>query len=328
MTAGALHRLADQAIESDVGGRRVDLVAASELDHIGDQRAELLGSRIEPDEDAAALGRRQVLVLAQDLDVRAQARDRRAELVGGVGDELALGADRVGERSARRLEGGQHRVEARRQPPDLVLAPRVDPAAQVPGLADVLRGLGQLGDRRDRAGRETPRQQCREGDSAEDHEHQHDAQVREHVVGALERAGDLQRAAVGEADGDHAHVLAADVGVGELLAGAARGDLARVAVDRDLAARRRGVVGHPRGAEALEEDRARGTELRRPVRGHEHVLRDRAGGRRRADLGSERARLRGLGAERVVGLPAELAAHGEVDDDRGEADRERHRRGG
>ena len=50
--------------------------------------------------------------LLQHLDVRAQARDGRAELVRGVGDELALGVHRGVQRVHRALERVEHRVEA------------------------------------------------------------------------------------------------------------------------------------------------------------------------------------------------------------------------
>ena len=60
-------------------------------------------------EQPLALARRQLPVAREHLDVRAQARQRRAQLVRGVRDELPL-------RGARRLlERREHRVEAARE---------------------------------------------------------------------------------------------------------------------------------------------------------------------------------------------------------------------
>ena len=117
-------------------------VAAGELDQVADQRAQLL-ALLDARRRAAARARprSRLLVREQHLDVRAQARDRRAQLVGGVGDQLALGPDRLVERVARVLEPLEHRVEARRELADLVVGVDVDPAREVLGLADVLRGL-------------------------------------------------------------------------------------------------------------------------------------------------------------------------------------------
>ena len=59
--------------------------------------------------------RRQRLVAGEHLDVRAQARQRRPQLVRRVGDELPLRARRV-------LERAEHRVERRGEPRELVVA--------------------------------------------------------------------------------------------------------------------------------------------------------------------------------------------------------------
>ena len=77
----------------------------------------------------------------QDLDVRAQAGDGGAQLVRGVGDELALGVHGCVERAHRPLERVEHRVEAAGQAPDLVFACGLDAPAEVLGERDVLGGL-------------------------------------------------------------------------------------------------------------------------------------------------------------------------------------------
>ncbi len=70
----------------------------------------------------------------------------RAQLVRGVGDELALGVHGGVERGHRDLERVEHRVEADRQAPDLVIARRRDASGQVLGLGDVLGRAGQAPD--------------------------------------------------------------------------------------------------------------------------------------------------------------------------------------
>ena len=76
----------------------------------------------------AIVSRALVGVVAEKLEVAADDRDRRAELVPGVVDERALGRER-------RLEPVEHGVERAGQVGDLVPAVDLDPAGQV-GLAD------------------------------------------------------------------------------------------------------------------------------------------------------------------------------------------------
>ena len=72
------------------------------------------------------------LPLAQEVDVRAHRGQRRAQLVRRVGDESPLAADRL-------LERGEHRVEARREPAELVAALALDALREVPGRGDTSR---------------------------------------------------------------------------------------------------------------------------------------------------------------------------------------------
>ena len=74
---------------------------------------------------AAARARRRRAGLGQHLDVGAQRGDRRAQLVRGVGHELALGGDRA-------LQRVEHRVEAGRELADLVVARRPRSGARGP----------------------------------------------------------------------------------------------------------------------------------------------------------------------------------------------------
>ena len=73
--------------------------------------------------------------LGEQVEVGAQRRQRGAQLVPGVGDELALPVARGGQR-------GQHRVERARQPGDLVVALDLD-RVELLGAGDVLGGVGQ-----------------------------------------------------------------------------------------------------------------------------------------------------------------------------------------
>ncbi len=109
--------LGDEIVEAHVLALAPRLVAARELDQVGDEHAELGRLLLDVLQQPRALVGRQRLGLGQHLDVRAQAGDRRAQLVRGVGDELALGGDRA-------LERVEHRVEVLGQLADLVVARR------------------------------------------------------------------------------------------------------------------------------------------------------------------------------------------------------------
>jgi hypothetical protein len=139
---GALERLGHELVEADrlvrLGG-----LAAREIDEVVGEAGQLRGLRGGAIEQRAATLARDVGVVAQDLDVRAQAGDRRTQLVRRVGDELALDAHRLGERV-------EHCVEARGQAGDLVVAVDLDAAREVAGLRDVVGGGGELAQRRDR----------------------------------------------------------------------------------------------------------------------------------------------------------------------------------
>ena len=93
-----------------------------------------------------ALGRRQPVGVAEHLDVRPQAGDRRAQLVAGVGHQVALGLGRA----LQRVQGG---VVAARQPGQLVVADHLHPLAQVGVLAQALGARGEAADRHQRGAR-------------------------------------------------------------------------------------------------------------------------------------------------------------------------------
>ena len=77
------------------------LLPAGQLDHVADQRGQLveLLDHVRS-QRGAVLGREEVLV-AHQLEVGPDGGDRRAQLVRGIGDEVALGLHRTLERVER-----------------------------------------------------------------------------------------------------------------------------------------------------------------------------------------------------------------------------------
>lgn len=101
------------------------------------------------------------MVLARDIEQGLRYRQRSAQLVGGVGREALLLGDL-------RFEPAEHRVEAVRQLPDLVLpTTHRDPVRERPGR----RHPGRLGDAIERG--EHPAGQKPPPDEADDEQHGH-----------------------------------------------------------------------------------------------------------------------------------------------------------
>ena len=124
----------DQPVEPHVLDRgRVGLLVAGELDEVADERGQLLELRDHVGAQPLAVAGVRRPAAGQHLEVRAQRGERRAQLVRGVGDELAL-------RALRALERLEHGVEGAREPRDLVVAVRLDPAREVARGGDVLGG--------------------------------------------------------------------------------------------------------------------------------------------------------------------------------------------
>ena len=129
--------------------------------------------------------------LLERLDVRAQARDRRAQLVARVGHELALGLHGA-------LQRVERRVEAAREPRELVAARvtsmRSDGSGS-PASSSVRRVKRLIGASAVRATSAPQRRAERDPDRAHDEQHeQHPLELAVHLV---ERAGHLDRAAPG-----------------------------------------------------------------------------------------------------------------------------------
>ena len=154
---GALDGLADDRGPGARPRCRRGLLAAGEVDQVVDEQRQLLDLLDDVAEQLLALGGVHVVGLLEDLDVGAQARDRRAQLVRGVGDELALGVHGGVERAHRALERVEHRVEADREAPDLVGAVGRDASREVLGARDVLGGARQAPDGRDDGARDQTR---------------------------------------------------------------------------------------------------------------------------------------------------------------------------
>ena len=152
-----------------------------------------------------------VEALGQQLEVGEHARQRRAQLVRGVGDELALAAQRVLGLAARGVERVEHAVQRARELGDLVVG--LDGGDLLGGVAralDLARGRRQRRDRRHRA--------------AGDHEPGEQRQP-----GAAEHADDEKQAQApdGRVDGgQRARVLQVERDEDDLVAGAR--DLARL----------------------------------------------------------------------------------------------------
>ena len=128
VTPGRLRRVRSIAsavdeVEPHVLRLRRRLVAARELDELRDQRRHLGQLLGHVPQQLLALAGRQRLVAGEHLDVRAQARQRRPQLVRGVGDELPL-------RPCGVLERAEHRVEGRGEPRELVRCRRRRSAAR------------------------------------------------------------------------------------------------------------------------------------------------------------------------------------------------------
>ncbi len=92
---GPRERLLDDAVKPDRLRRAGGQIAAGELDQVTDEPAQLLALLDDVGEQTPTVLLTEFSALEQHLDVRAQARHRRAQLMGCVSDELALRAHRL-----------------------------------------------------------------------------------------------------------------------------------------------------------------------------------------------------------------------------------------
>ncbi len=213
--AGAIDDLGHDQVQAHVLGVRARLLAAREVDQVVHQQRQLLDLLDHVVQQPPALAGVHVLRLLQDLDVRAQAGDRCAQLVRGVGHELALRVHGGVERAHRLLERVEHRVEARRQPPDLIFSDRLYAPAQILGQRDVLGRLREALQRQHGRAGHQPSEQRRERDAADVEQHQDQAQVAQQGVDFGQRLGHLNRAQRSHVLGEDAQADAVDAGVAE-----------------------------------------------------------------------------------------------------------------
>ncbi len=308
MAPRAGHRGLDQLVQAQRLVRLVRrLAVARELDEVADQLAQLLELEHEVAAQALAVGRRQRAPRPEDLEVGAQRRERRAQLVRGVGHEPALRPLGLVQRAEHRVEGGG---EARQ----LVAASGLDPAREVARACDVLGRLGQLGHRPHGVARRQTAEEGGEQDARDRDEAEAEPQIGERAVDLGERARHLEGQAGRGAAGEHPHVDAVDVLVGEELAAAAVGDGAHLVGVAQAALR---LAAHRHQAIAFDELREHDGPLERLGAGQH------AGGDPRRRRGRRRL------AQRAVDLAAQRVADDEVRDHRaerhGDGDRGRSR---
>ncbi len=314
---GALDRLGRDEVEPDVLALGRLLFLARELHELGDESAHLLELLDHVAEEALSFVGCHRLVARENLDVRAEAGERSAQLVRGVGDELALRAGRL-------LEGREHRVEARREAVQLVAAADVDAAREISGLRHLLGRGRQPADRCQGGARDHEPERTRQADAGEGDQDEQRPRARERVVHLGERPRDLDRVAVPGRLGEHPHVHASDLGVREEASLVARCDGQRAIAGGEreigaLGADRRSVGGDDLDVAARLAERGSGDpqeELARPGLDRLH-----------RNLGDHLD----AAAERVVDLGAKLVPHDGVRDHGGErhcdGDRERGRDG-
>ena len=229
----------------------------------------------------------------------------------GVGDELPL-------RPARALERGEHRVEARREPAELVVAGRgrLDPLREVTRLGDGLRGLGQPSHRRERGARDDQTERGGDADPADRDQDQEERDPVQRAVHLAERPCDLDGIRRGR-DGQDPKLdpLEVAVAVVERLL-AARG-LVVLLGHRQLVGRVGLHVGPTGKRNGLDE-----VALHADVRPRD------------VELAVVDLRLRATrdldrpGVQRPVDLTEELVVHDHEHDDRGDDHRDADRRGG
>ena len=202
--ARTLNGSADHLVECEVveHGRRLRAVAR-ELDDVRDECRELLELVAGRRERHVTICRREIGVQREQIDVRADGGDGRAELVGGIGDQRSL-------RLLASLECGEHRVEPAREPADLVRAVATHPAREITRLGDLLGGVREPHQRADRrAAHEEPEQACEEDTTDADGE-QRISGLRQRFIDLVTRASNLDRDAVADRDREHPQVDAVD----------------------------------------------------------------------------------------------------------------------
>ena len=309
---GALHEL----VHRHVVERLRRLALPGEIDDVAHEQRELIRLLDQVLEQLLPLGRRQRAIGEQYLEVCLQARQRRAQLVRRVGDQMAL-------RHNRALERLQRRVERLRKPPQLVVGRGLEPAPEVGRRRDRLGLLRKSPHRPQGCPRHGAAEHRREHNTADGDAREQQQQAVQHAIGLAERPRHLDRAAAGKRCAQHPDVAAADVLVLDHHGSAAPRDVRHARIDRE-----REILAGP------EQPAAGGDELHdAPGASEPRVAavwgRGRGGAIARVlDPRLEVLDLRGAVAERRVDLAAQLRPDGDVGADGGQRDCDRNRRGG
>ena len=179
------------------------LLGSCELDELRDQRRHLAELLDDVREQTAAILWWQRSVAREHLDVRAHARERRSQLVRRVRHELTL-------RARRFLQRTEHRVEARREPAQLVLALDVDPLGQVLCLRHPFdRGREPL-DGSERGTRDEQPEDSGDDDAAERDEDEEQPDAVERLLDLGQGPGDLDSRIRAVREREHPQARAVD----------------------------------------------------------------------------------------------------------------------
>ena len=172
----------------EVDRLRLDQLAAlgaGERQHVGDEAVELVEAAQQ--RDGAFVAAQLVGLAVEQLDLGAQHRERRAQLVRGVGDEVALALERP-------LEPLEHVVERRGQDPHL--ASRARPVRRATERSPALPRRRRAAIRRSGAAitcRERDPDGHREHERERADEHERAPQARLRLVDRRQRIGEPQR---------------------------------------------------------------------------------------------------------------------------------------
>ena len=187
---GQSDRVADEQVEAEGFLADGHLVPRGQLGQVPHQVGQLLQLHQDIVDQDRAIGLREFVDPPDDLEVGAQAGERRAELVGGVHDQLGLGP-------AGELEGLEQTVEGAAEASELVGATWREAAGDVGGLGQVLDGVGEGVERHQRGLGHQPPQHHREENPDQGDGAQHNPQAFQ--FGAhVEQGGDLEGPALGE----------------------------------------------------------------------------------------------------------------------------------
>ena len=122
---------------------------AGEVEQIGDQLVQLAGLLPSRPDEGGGLRVGQPGAVLEQVEVRSEDGQRRAQFVRRVGQQLALRAHRI-------VQCSQHGVERRAEPTHLVGTGGADAGGEIAGPGHALGGRGELGDRAEDVARRQP----------------------------------------------------------------------------------------------------------------------------------------------------------------------------